>query len=163
MLFAVLWCMYICALVIGTEVFAYIWHKYGAHDDYIPGIHDTHRIHHMLGDTHEADEDFVWILLLMCMFELTLGVGVMLRIIPGILALVTIITSLCVFWWNWWMHRAYHQPQHWLNNYEWFQLEKARHFVHHDNPEVNYGIASHFTDRVFGTYNESISENIIPM
>ena len=110
----------------------------------------------MLGATHEADEDFVWILLLMCMFELTLGVGVMLRIIPGMLALVTIITSLCVFWWNWWMHRAYHQHQHWLNTYEWFQLEKARHFVHHDNPEANYGIASHFTDSWFGTYTESI-------
>ena len=152
MIYKVLLLLYVIAVVVGTEVFAYLWHRYGAHEDYIPGIHDTHRIHHSMGETHEADEDFVWILLLMILFELSIGLGVGARIVPGIIAIVTIIVSLTVFWWNWWIHKAYHQPQHWLNNYSWFSLEKRRHFFHHKHPRLNYGIATHFTDKVFGTW-----------
>ena len=148
--------MYIIAVIIGTEIFGYLWHRYGAHADYIPGIHDTHRIHHILDLElgHEADEDFVWVLLLMIMFELVVGIGVMAGIIPGVLAIVTIIVSLVVFWWNWWIHSAYHKPDHWLNSYEWFCNEKARHYVHHSHPWENYGIASHFTDKILNTFTE---------
>ena len=153
LLYVLLWCVYIIAVVIGTEVFAYLWHRFGAHADYIPGIHDTHRIHHILY-FNEADEDFVWILMLMMIFEIIVGIGVMIGLIPGILAIVTIIVSLIVFWWNWWIHRAYHQPDHWLNSYAWFQHEKDRHFIHHENSSLNYGIASHFNDWILGTWIE---------
>jgi len=152
----VFWLTYVIAIVVGTEVFAYLWHRYGAHADYIPGIHDTHRIHHImkLEAGHEADEDFVWILLLMIIFEIFISIGVMIGIIPGLLAIITIVVALIVFWWNWWIHRAYHDPNHWLNLYDWFLQEKARHYVHHDHPTINYGIASHFTDRFFSTWSE---------
>lgn len=148
------WLSYIIALVICTEIFAYLWHRYGAHTDYIPGIHDTHLIHHMLDIDlgNEADEDFVWILLLMIFVELMIGISVMIGLIPGVFALVTIIVSLVVFWWNWWIHKAYHQPNHWLNSYEWFQKEKQIHYVHHYHPLKNYGIASHFSDKIMGTW-----------
>lgn len=148
----IIWLLYVIAVILGTEVFAYLWHHYGAHDNYIPGIQSTHDIHHMMNLTHEADEDFVWILLLLIVFELSLGIAVMLGIIPGILAIVTVIVASCVFWWNWWIHRSYHQPNHWLNNYSWFQLEKNRHFIHHYNQQSNYGIASHFMDKIFNTW-----------
>jgi sterol desaturase/sphingolipid hydroxylase (fatty acid hydroxylase superfamily) len=150
------WFSYIIAIIIGTEVFAYLWHRYGAHADIIPGIHDTHRIHHMMNLDlgHEADEDFVWILLMMIMFEIIMGLCVIIGFISKIFALITIIISLIVFWWNWWIHKAYHQPNHWLNSYEWFRLEKDRHYVHHYQPRKNYGIASHFTDQIMGTWIE---------
>lgn len=154
---ALLWGTYIISIIIGTEVFAYLWHRYGAHTDYIPGIHDTHRLHHTMY-SNEADEDFVWILLMITMFEIIIGVGVLIRLIPGILAIVTIVVSLIVFWWNWWIHRAYHNPDHWLNSYHWFQCEKDRHFVHHDHPSKNFGIASHFNDIIFGTWIEPINK-----
>lgn len=152
----IFWFSYIIAVIIGTEVFAYIWHRYGAHSDYIPGIHDTHKIHHMMNLElgHEADEDFVWILLIMIFLEIIIGLAVMIGIFPGDLAIVTIIVSLIVFWWNWWIHKAYHQPNHWLNSYQWFQLEKERHYVHHYSPHKNYGIASHFSDVIMNTWNE---------
>lgn len=156
-----MWFTYIIAIVVGIEVFAYLWHRYGAHTDYIPGLHDTHRIHHMLDLSlgHEANEDFIWILLIIVTIELTLGVAIMIKIIPYIVALIAligIIVSLVVFWWNWWIHRAYHYPDHWLNTYKWFQREKARHYVHHYNPHNNYGIATHFTDKIMGTWIEPI-------
>jgi sterol desaturase/sphingolipid hydroxylase (fatty acid hydroxylase superfamily) len=153
------WFCYVIAIIIGTEVFAYLWHRYGAHADYIPGIHDTHKIHHILDLDlgHEADEDFVWILLIMVLIELIMGIIVMIGIISGVLALVSIIVSLVVFWWNWWIHKAYHQPNHWLNSYEWFKKERERHYVHHYNPRKNYGIASHFSDKIMGTWTEPIT------
>lgn len=155
-IYTAFWLTYIVAIIIGTEIFAYIWHRYVAHADYIPGIHDTHTIHHILNIDlgHEADEDFVWILLIMTMFELVIGIGVMAGIIPGVLAIVTIVVSLVVFWWNWWIHRAYHKSDHWLNYYDWFRIEKERHYVHHYNPRKNYGIASHFSDKFMNSWTD---------
>ena len=156
------WISYIIALIIGIEIFAYLWHRYGAHGDYIPGIHDTHRIHHDIMkqaddhrlSEHDADDDFIWILLMMTLFEVIIGIGVIVGIIPRILAIMTIIVCLMIFWWNWWIHRAYHQKDHWLNSYHWFVLEKERHYIHHEYPDKNYSIATHFTDQILGTWLE---------
>lgn len=156
MIVALAWCTYVIGVAIGTEVFAYLWHRYGAHADYIPGIHDTHRIHHSAKLTHEANEDFVWILLLFIIAELIVGIAVTMKLISGVLGLITLLISLVVFWWNWWIHKAYHQPNHWLNTYQWFRNEQARHYIHHHRPQKNYGIASHFTDRIMGTWLEPI-------
>lgn len=153
------WCIYVIAVVVGVEIFAYMWHRYAAHTDYIPGLHQTHQIHHSysLDAEHEADEDFVWIMLLFILFELAAGVATMLKIIPGPIAITTVAVAGVVFTWNWWIHRSYHQADHWLNNFQWFQTERARHFVHHSNPQANYGIASHFSDWVLGTWMEPLS------
>lgn len=152
------WITYIIAIIIGSEVFGYCWHRYGAHADYIPGIRSTHRIHHHtpLNLGHEADEDFIWILLIMIIFELIICIAVTIKLISGIFGIVTVIVALVVFWWNWWIHRAYHQKDHWLNSYTWFQSEKDRHYVHHDKPQYNYGIASHFVDKFLGTWIEPV-------
>ena len=148
------WICYIIAIIVGTEIFAYIWHRYGAHSDYIPGIYDSHCIHHMsdLNLEHEADDDFVWILLIMITCEIIIGIAVIIEFISGILAIITIIVSLVVLWWNWWIHKAYHRSDHWLNSYEWFRKEKERHYIHHYYSNNNYGIASHFTDKIMGTW-----------
>jgi len=50
---------------------AYLWHRYAAHTDIIPGVHDTHKIHHYADLRHEAHEDFIWILILLTL----LGIG----------------------------------------------------------------------------------------
>lgn len=157
------WFCYVIVIIISTEIFAYIWHRYFAHTNYIPGIYDVHRIHHMLDLNlgHEADEDFVWILLIMVILELIFGIAVIIDIVSGIFAVVTIIVSLIMFWWNWWIHKAYHQSNHWLNSYKWFQREKERHYVHHNFPQKNYGIASHFMDVIMGTWTDPNSPSDI--
>lgn len=156
-----IWLSYVLALIVATEVFGYLWHRFGAHTDILPGVHSTHSYHHSrsLDAKHEADEDFVWVLLLMVLFELAVGVGVLIGLLPGLIAIITIIVTLTVLWWNWWLHRAYHDPGHWLNQYAWFQQEKARHYIHHDQPQNNYGIASHFMDVLLNTWTESYETN----
>lgn len=147
--------IYIIALVIGIEIFAYFWHRFGAHMDIIPGLHETHHIHHKL-IINEADEDFIWLLLLLIIMEVAIGIGILIGLIPGLIGIITIITSFIVFYWNWYIHKAYHDDQHWLSSYSWFQLEKTRHFVHHNHPNLNFGIASHFSDIIFGTYQSDL-------
>ncbi len=146
--------MLIPYLVVGTvllsEFGAYLWHRYSAHTDLIPGVGDTHHIHHTADLTHEAHEDFYWIiiiLLLMGLFIIVLKHYINIKYMLLIYGVVTI-----VFIWNWYIHSAYHIPNHWLNTYEWFRRDKHIHLQHHVNPDVNYGIASHFSDVIFGTY-----------
>lgn len=150
------WVIYIIAIILGTELFAYFWHRYGAHADYIPGIHETHRIHHTidLSEGHKADEDFIWILFLIILVEFIVGMAIIIRVMPGNVGLIAVVISVLVFGWNWWIHRAYHDPHHWLNEYSWFQQEKTRHYLHHYQPHYNYGIASHFMDQLMGTWIE---------
>ena len=68
------------------------------------------------------------------------------------LAIVTYLTCLTVFLWNYYCHACYHIDNHWLNNFEWFKRDKELHFRHHNNPNKNYGIATHFSDILFNTY-----------
>lgn len=149
------WISYIIIIIIGTEIFAYLWHRFIAHNHEISGISDTHEIHHM-EDIFDGDDDFIWLLFLIIISEIIIGIGVMFNIISGIIVVVTIIIAVITFYWNWWIHKAYHNDKHWLNSYKWFQQEKHRHYIHHYNPNFNYGIASHFSDKIFGTWIETI-------
>jgi len=148
------WSIYVLLVAISAEVYGYFWHRLGAHSGYVPGIKETHEIHHLLklSDKHEANEDFVWILLLIITLQIILGLAVTVGIIPGLLAIVTILTLTGVFIWNWWIHQSFHVDDHWLNQYEWFKHQKNIHYVHHNNPSMNYGVATHFCDKLFGTW-----------
>ena len=157
-LYVLFLCSYVIVLIISTEIFAYLWHRYIAHTDYIPGIGETHEFHHILY-SNEADEDFIWILMLIILFEIIIGITILIGLIPGTIGIVTVVINLIVFWWNWWIHKAYHQSDHWLNSYNWFIQEKNRHFIHHENSNFNYGIASHFTDKILGTWIDPTSIN----
>ena len=140
-------------LIFITEMGAYFWHNI-AHEDIVPGVHETHKIHHNADLRHEAHEDFFWVILLLIVLGISLtGLWYYdyLFVNPKLVILgYGIIVS--VFVWNWYVHSAYHIPDHWLNNYEWFRIDKKIHLQHHVNPWVNYGIASHFSDVIFGTY-----------
>ena len=144
-------------IIIGSEFGSYSWHRFGAHTDIIPGPHDTHRIHHTSNLTHEAHEDFFWVVFLLIVGAIGLttiwylGYYDMIGILP-IYIIIAYSILILVFVWNWYIHSAYHIPNHWLNQYRWFQKDKRIHLQHHVNPRVNYGIASHFSDIIFGTY-----------
>lgn len=64
-------------------------------------------------------------------------------------------TVLATFVWNWFIHMAYHQPGHWLEQFDWFNYDRQMHLIHHVDPKKNYGISSHFSDWGFGTYESS--------
>ncbi len=142
------------SVVIAAEIGSFCWHNFSAHTDIIPGIHATHKIHHTSDLSHEAHEDFYYIVVIL----IIIGLGLiylwyynLLLIDPNYLAIgYSIFVS--VFVWNWYVHSAYHIQNHWLNNFDWFKLDKKIHLQHHVDPTVNYGIASHFCDIIMGTY-----------
>ncbi len=136
-----------------SEIGGYLWHKWIAHTDGIPGIRTSHRKHHLADLNHEADEDFFWVILLL------IGLGIVLLIIYfknyiNILTLLIIYTPIVLtFTWNWYIHSAYHQKNHWLESYNWFKNDRRIHFQHHIEPKVNYSISTHFMDEIFDTFD----------
>jgi len=136
-------------LILLSEVAGYFWHNL-VHNDNAPGVYETHKIHHQADLTHEAHEDFYWVIVLLILL------GVFLFFVRNYISLYYLIPGYLivtlVFVWNWYVHSAYHVQNHWLNRYKWFQIDKKIHLQHHVNPWKNYGIASHFSDVIFGTY-----------
>ena len=161
-IFLIIFFIFFLSIVIGSEFTAYLWHRYGAHTDILPKVYDTHKIHHIAELTHEAHEDFYYIIIILLLAFILLYFfwysGYMkfigLHVIYPVLAYLIVFT---VFVWNWYIHSAYHVSDHWLNQYEWFKKDKRIHLQHHINPSVNYGIASHFNDIVFGTYEYPVN------
>lgn len=156
----ILWIVYIILLIVVGEAFSYAWHRYMTHTNFeqfiLVDIRSTHKIHHKDG-TYETDSnDFIWLILVFMMVQLWTGILIMVNILPGIVSVVSLLIFGLVIVWNWWLHKAYHEQEHWLNKYEWFKEKKKRHFVHHKNPKKNYGIASNFMDKIFGTWNDEI-------
>jgi sterol desaturase/sphingolipid hydroxylase (fatty acid hydroxylase superfamily) len=143
------WTILVVLVIMLVEVFAYFWHRIVAHTDIVSIVAKTHDIHHTVA-SNEADEDFIWLLLLMIGGEVIAG-SIMLYY-PTVQLLVTVIVSIIILTWNWWIHRSYHRDDHWLNNFAWFRSDKENHFIHHYNPDKNYGIASHFVDRLCSTW-----------
>lgn len=152
----VAWIVYIVILVIIAEVFSYAWHRWAAHTDIIPGLHDTHRIHHQADlNYHTAAGDYVWILALVVILTLGLSLGVYWGFFSVAFVVVTIMVVVLVFSMNYYIHSAYHQPDHWLNSYQWFQDHKSYHFLHHQHPDKNFGIVSFYPDQLGGTFIDS--------
>lgn len=147
--------MLFLAIIVSSEFAAYLWHRYGAHS--IPGPHQTHQTHHTADLTHEAHHDFYWVIMILLLiglglFSLWYGDYLAMLGIPAFLVFIIYALLFLVYTWNWYIHSAYHIPHHWLNKYQWFRTDKRIHLHHHVNPEVNYGIASHFSDIILGTY-----------
>ena len=137
------------------EILGYFWHRIGTHKDIITPIRRTHQIHHEHGlEGHEANEDFFWTFILVTAFGGLLTLAVLIGL-PLAIAFAMFITLNLMFIWNWYIHAAYHIPDHYLNKFAWFREDKKLHYEHHYNPKVNFAIATHFPDKIFGTYRES--------
>ena len=164
-------------IILATEFTAYMWHLWGAHSDIVPGVHSTHREHHVADLDHKAHGDFFWVILLLIVFGCVLfwlnhrgypeyiysnlidETGYNNTLVQsGLGAFYLIVVA--VFTWNWYIHQAYHTKDHWLNKFDWFKKDKKIHFQHHVDPKVNYGIASHFSDVIFGTYDNPIESEV---
>lgn len=170
----ILLCLWIIIIIISVEIFSYFWHRIIAHNDFVDfvnfvnvvnvvnvvnDIHAVHKLHHQ--DINiDADEDFIWLLFLLILFELFIGILLICNIIPFSFAITTVLPSVAVFLWNWYIHRCYHDDNTWLNNFQWFQNEKARHLIHHHDPSKNYGIASSFMDKIFSTHRYDPSSTL---
>jgi hypothetical protein len=142
-----------------SELGAYFWHRFGAHTHLIPPVRNMHDIHHE-DIKDEAHGDFLYVCLLLFLFLSMLIYFWYSNIINLSILLIIYIPVVTVFVWNWWIHSAYHIENHWLNQYDWFKYDKKLHFQHHENPETNYGIATHFTDEIFSTFDYNLLKKI---
>lgn len=145
----------IVSVIILSELAAYFWHRIASHSDLVlSNIHDTHRIHHTSDLKHQANEDFLWIIIGLIGLYIVFLIGFSLGIfnLPTAIIIPTVITS--IFACTWYVHSAYHIEDHWLNKYDWFKNNKARHFIHHDLPDKNYGIITQIPDMLFGTFEQ---------
>lgn len=143
-----------------AEVAAYFWHRLFAHKSFITenlGIDImilSHSFHHTKNLDHDASEDFVWIVLILCGLILGLSVVYEMRLLDWldvrIIIILLLVTSI-VFIINWYVHMAIHTPGHWLQNFSLIQDIKTIHYVHHKYPNKNYAILN-FSDGIFGTY-----------
>ena len=152
----------IISLLILTEVAAYFWHYLGTHRDIIPSVFQvqkTHDTHHTIIDD-QAHGDFFYVLFFLIIFGIFLSYLYYQNYITVFQAGIIYAPVFLVFVWNWYIHSAYHIENHWLNNYGWFQEDKRIHFQHHRNPETNYGIASHFSDVIFDTFDYGLLKDI---
>lgn len=153
----------IILIIFVAELTAYIWHRYISHEEIIKCIRQTHLDHHQANWLHEAHEDFLWIVIGLIIFTVIILFIYFAKIAPALLLFIIWFTVLTIFIWNWYIHMAYHQPHHWLEQYNWFNYDRKMHLIHHVNPRKNYGMASHFSDWGLGTF-ESVSSysNLYP-
>ena len=140
----------VMATIVLVEVFGYLWHRFAAHSELL-GVETTHDTHHQASMAHQADEDFIWLMCLIVAFEVAMIHLLQMGRWTRELGLITA-TVVLIFYWNWWLHACFHDESHWLNNFSWFQRERERHLVHHQEPDKNFSIASHFMDRWGGTW-----------
>lgn len=147
-------------IILGSELGGYFWHNL-VHNDNASSLYETHKIHHEADLTHEAHEDFLWVILILSIFGMFLFIIYYYLPYLMIYLIVGYIIAFSVFTWNWYVHSAYHIPNHWLNKYAWFRTDKKIHLQHHVNPWKNYGIASHFSDVIFGTYEYPLEDPVL--
>ncbi len=145
-----------------SEIGSFCWHKYGTHENFIPrelGVQNTHQIHHTVIDD-QAHADFFYILFMLIILGFFLWILFSYNFISYQIGLSIYCPVTCVFVWNWYIHSAYHIDNHWLNKYEWFRNDKRIHFQHHANPNVNFGIATHFSDIIMDTFDSGLLKDI---
>lgn len=145
----------VIVLIYLTEVGAYVWHRFGTHDDFVPttlGVQETHDKHHTDSEVTGGAADFFYVAIMLLLFAIVLGVISKVLGLSYVVYFLIYIPVLSVFLWNWYIHDAYHTRGHWLQRYDWFIKDRQIHFEHHYQPDKNYGIASHFSDMFFGTF-----------
>lgn len=149
--------------VVGVEVFEYWFHRLLPvlikpslpHVDVaaLQMSEEPHISSSVTEEIQEADRHFIWLMLAMITGEIIIGYLVSWNIYPQELTVVTV-AGVMAFYVNWWIHSSFHQDNHWLNRYDWFVKEKNHHLTHHQEPNKNFGIISHFNDQWYGTWKE---------
>lgn len=146
-------------MLVLSEIGAYIWHRFGAHELNILGAQRVHDIHHTVIDD-QAHFDFLYIFFFLIIYLIAVIYLVQKELITFNIGLCLYLPVLLISIYNWFIHSAYHISNHWLNRWEWFRQDKRIHFQHHSNPETNFGIATHFADLILDTFDYGLLKDI---
>ena len=72
-------------------------------------------------------------------------------LLPESLFSVSLLSPIAVLSLTTYCHLQFHVSESPLQRFAWFRLARSIHAAHHDD-NVNFMVADHFWDRVFGTY-----------
>ena len=148
--------VFIVFIFFACEVSMYLSHRFLGHGYEITPLRRSHRIHHISHNDHHAHEDFMWGALLLLLLIVLVWTVMGFNNEYSYLFTVSIGVVVFVVVFNWYIHEAYHHKGHMLERYQWFRNSREEHLQHHQNPHANYGIATSFSDVIFGTsYRES--------
>jgi len=136
-----------------SEVGAYIWHRFIAHNPLFFPIRETHRIHHVDDLDDKAHEDFYWIVLGLAALGIIV-LGLLLMRFPSYIIIPVYLGIVVFFCINWYIHSMYHTDNCWLEQFEVFRKLREIHFQHHKNPRSNYSIVTSIPDRILGSYEK---------
>lgn len=78
---------------------------------------------------------------------------VLFAVLPTWLFLTSLLAAIAVLSATTHCHLQFHVSKPWLERFAWFRRARSVHAAHHDR-DVNFMVADHFWDRVFGTYAE---------
>ena len=141
-------------IIILAELISYFWHRILSHNHIInihTPLHDSHSLHHDDKDDGSY-EDFMWVLFFLGGVFIVLYLAFAFDFIAGLTLVVIYIAGVCDYFYSWYIHKAYHTKDHWLEYFDWFNYDRKEHMVHHKNPKRNYGVSNRFLDKVFGTF-----------
>lgn len=138
-----------------AELAGYLWHRYCAHNDLtLTSLRKSHQHHHRSELDDDGIDDFIWLLFFYFIFAISIVMLTVMGYVPVNFGFILIFTVLAVYILNLYLHSAYHQKDHPLNQYNWFKELKATHFLHHKYPDKNYGISNGLFDRLFSSYTD---------
>jgi hypothetical protein len=81
-----------------------------------------------------------------------IGLGFVLwTVLPAGWGLAAVVEVVLVAAAHSYVHMHFHLEHGWLTHFAWFRRAQAAHDLHHDR-DVNFMVADHFWDRLFGTY-----------
>lgn len=128
--------------LLSWSLLEYVGHRWLYHKGRTPA-HAGHRIHHQSPEMLIAMPWFVVTALFMSLWYF-LSYRLQLPFVSGLLAgLLTGFVLYGLF------HHVIHHHFHFRNPL--YRKLKSQHVIHHQFPDVNFGVTSHFWDHVFGT------------
>ena len=74
-------------------------------------------------------------------------------LLPEWLFLASLLSAIAILSMTTYCHLQFHVSASALERFAWFRRARSIHAAHHDD-DVNFMVADHFWDRVFGTYAE---------
>lgn len=153
--------------ILSSLLVSYFWHRGVTHINFPFDINHqiqmTHIEHHEANESHEAHGDFNNVLKILVPLIL-MGIAIAIKL-PTIFVTtndiywyqtyiwIILITVGGTFLVDWFMHMLYHKNPTRLQNIEWFQEKRRLHFVHHQNPNTNFGISTQIMDKIFDTFS----------
>lgn len=153
-----------------AEIISYALHAWIFHKDI---LHESHKIHHDYVPEKKKFEneednygvsDFIYVLIFIIfvyslfLFVLSFVSFPLVTMLVGVVFICAFLSFTLIYY----VHTLYHTKNAWPLNVpllnKLFEKTRKLHYLHHENPKVNYGIVMPLMDKLFGTYMDGCED-----